>query len=367
MIKVNFDYKVFFEQSLGGVSKYIHELTNELNTLDCNAKILSPFHINNYLISNNFAKTVYKFNLNYPRYTRKIIEEINKAYIKLYLKKNIPNIFHYTDFNKDYLENDFCKKVLTVYDLIHEKYHNFYKLPEDYKIKKKFFLEKMDHIICISENTKKDLIECYQLNEKKISVVYLGVRQERVTNLKKFTSIAKKPYILFVGYRKKYKNFFRFIKAFSNSKNLLNEYDIVCFGNEKFDNEELSLIKKYELNNNIYIASGNDDDLNDYYKNAKLFIFPSLYEGFGLPLLEAMKNGCPVCCSDTSSLSEIGKNAVDFFNPNSEDSIKNSIEKILYSDDYRKKLIYEGYKKVSNFTWNACAQKTLEIYRNLNA
>lgn len=224
----------------------------------------------------------------------------------------------------------------------------------------------MDHIICISENTKKDLIDIYSIKENKISVIYLGVSDIKEKKNEIFITKPKKPYLLFVGHRKRYKNFLRFLKAFSLSANLIKDFDIVCFGKQNFDGEELILIEELKLKKNIHLVSGDDDKLNYYYKNADLFVFPSLYEGFGIPLLEAMKNGCPVCCSETSSLKEIGADAVEFFTPENEESILNSLNKVLYSNQYRSQLIENGFKKVSKFTWNNCANKTLELYKKIN-
>lgn len=366
MIKVCFDYKAFFEQPLGGVSKYIVELNKSLNNLDCDAKILSPFHINKYLINDKYSNCILKFNNHYPRFTRQIFEELNKILVKSHIKKINPSIFHFTDFNNFYLNETKIKKITTVYDLIHEKFEKLYKLPKDYKVKKKIFLKKMDHIICISNNTKKDLIDFYNIDENKINVVHLGIIQEKEEKLKEIQLEPKKPFILFVGSRKRYKNFLGFLKAFSLSKNLINDFDIVCFGNQLFSEEENLAIDNLKLRENMYLVMGDDNELNNYYKNAELFIFPSLYEGFGLPMLEAMKNGCAISCSNTSSLQEIGEGVADFFSPNDEESILNSLKKVLYSKDYQKKLIKNGYNKVSKFSWNNCAKSTLEVYKKVD-
>ena len=335
MINIVFDYKVFFEQPLGGASKYIYELNKELAKLNCDTKILSPIHINNYINGNDTTKTFYKFNNHYPKFTRKFFENLNRAYINNYLKKNKVDIFHYTLENSNYLKNFKGKKLITIYDLIHEKFDKFYNLPYDYKEKKKFFLKEMDHIICISECTKKDLIKFYGIDEKKISVTHLATTENLITQKTCVKNKFQKPYILFVGHRKRYKNFINFIKAFSISDKLKSDFEIICFSNELFDKNELEIIKSLNLNNSIKLVSGDDTKLDQFYKNASLFVFPSLYEGFGIPLLEAMKNKCPICCSDTGSLKEIGATAVDYFNPKSIDSISNSMEKFLYSEKYK--------------------------------
>lgn len=366
MIKVCFDYKVFFEQSLGGASKYIFQLNKELIKFNCNSKILSPVHINNYIYNNKSIKTFYKFKNQYPKFTRNFFERFNRIYTNYYLKTNKVDIFHFTLENIDYLKIFPGKKVTTVYDLIHEKFDKYYNLPVDYKIKKKFFLNQMDHIICISENTKKDLIQYYDISENKISVTHLATSYEvdnrKVSNFDKTT----KPYVLFVGYRKRYKNFINFIKAFSVSDKLKSDFDIICFGNQEFDRNEISIIDSLNLNKSIKLVSGDDEKLEQFYKNASLFVFPSLYEGFGIPLLEAMKNKCPISCSNTSSLKEIGSDAVDYFDPNSVDSISSSMENVLYSENYKNDLINKGLKNILKFSWKKCAINTLEIYNKIN-
>ena len=365
MNNVIFDYKVFFEQPLGGASKYIFELNKGLNSLEIHSKIVSPIHINNYLNDSNISKSFFKFNKHYPRFTRKLLENFNKNYINRYLSKNSIDLFHFTLSNEYYLKSFKGKKVITIYDLIHEKFSNFYNLPENYILRKQELLKKMDHIICISENTKKDLLNYYNLDYKKISVTHLAVSKSNLIISQDKIPEINKPFILFVGHRKRYKNFVNFLNAYSKSNKIKKNYNIICFGNDEFDNIEKKIIKSLKIEENISFESGSDIKLGQFYKKAALFIFPSLYEGFGLPLLEAMKYGCPVCCSSTSSLLEIGSDAAEYFDPYNEDSIIASMEKILFSHDYRKSLIKKGYNNIVNFTWERCAINTLKIYKEI--
>ncbi|RPG99802.1 MAG: glycosyltransferase family 1 protein [Candidatus Pelagibacter sp. TMED118] len=365
MNNVIFDYKVFFEQPLGGASKYIFELNKELNNLKIQSKIISPFHINKYLNNNNLSVSYFKFDDHYPRFTRKFLENFNKNYIKRYLRKNSIDLIHFTLSNENYLKKFTGKKVVTVYDLIHEKFSNFYDLPENYISKKQELLQEMDHIICISENTKKDLLNYYNMDDKKVSVTHLAVSNYNLNTSKDIYFKINKPFILFVGHRKRYKNFINFINAYSKSKKIKKNYNIICFGNDRFDNAEKNIIKSLKIEEKIYFETGDDSKLKQFYEKSSLFVFPSLYEGFGLPLLEAMKYGCPVCCSSTSSLLEIGSDAVEYFDPNNIDSIIASMEKVLFSEDYRKSLIKKGYNNIINFTWERCAINTLNIYKKI--
>ena len=228
---------------------------------------------------------------------------INSQFTNIYSRFQKPNIFHFTYFS----EKNFIKKkmpiVVTVYDLIHEKYPGSYKYNQNLK---KEYLKIADHIICISHNTKKDLLKYYDIDEKKTSVIHLGVEENKSNII--FKNENEKPYILFVGERKKYKNFLKFISAFSLSNYLKNNFQIICFGGGNFTQKEIDFFKSKNIEiNSIKQIGGDDDHLDFYYKNASLFIFPSLYEGFGLPILEAISKKCPIVCSDIEIFREIDK------------------------------------------------------------
>tara|TARA_B110000211_G_scaffold232790_1_gene297341 strand:- start:866 stop:1633 length:768 start_codon:yes stop_codon:yes gene_type:complete len=244
--------------------------------------------------------------------------------------------------------------ILTVYDLISEK-----KNYKNNRFKKKELIKKASHIICISNTTKKDLIKFYNVDKKKISVIYLGVEKN-----KKLKS-NKKNYILFVGLRDRYKNFINFIIAYSKSNYLIKNYKILCFGSTNFNLEEIQLIKKLKIENNVFFKSGNDKILNNLYKNASLFISPSKNEGFGLTPLEAMSFGCPTICSNIGIFKETLKNSCCYINPNNTNDIKQKMENVLRSKKKQKIMIKKGLLKTKKYSWNKCAQETIEIYKRV--
>ena len=173
---------------------------------------------------------------------------MNKKYFNYNLKYNKPDIVHYTYFNERNLYKSKVKKIITEYDLIKEKFYTKDYF-EEIEFKKKFYQD-VDQIICISENTKKDLIEYYKIDEKKIVTIYLGIDDDRNFNEKK---IDTKPYILFVGSRSRYKNFFNFVKAYSNSKNIQSNFNIICFGGGNFTNVEKKFLKDLKILDNIFL------------------------------------------------------------------------------------------------------------------
>ena len=228
---------------------------------------------------------------------------------------------------------------------------------------KKASISRVDHIISISESTKNDLIEILGVDETKISVVHLGVDTEAFNQ--KFITSIKKPYLLYVGKRDGYKNFEGFLKAFSKSTKLKSELSIIAFGGGLFSTREKKLIKENNLENYIIQIGGDDNKLIELYQNARAFVYPSKYEGFGLPPLEAMAAGCPVISSNTSSMPEVINNAGEFFDPLDIENIKHSIEKVVFSEARTKKLIKLGTENLKNFSWSKCAKSTTEIYKKI--
>ena len=163
-----------------------------------------------------------------------------------------------------------------------------------------------------------------------------------------------------------YKNFQNFLKDFADSFKLRKNFKIICFGGEQFSKSEKETFKNLRLSQkNIIQMSGNDDLIYQLYKNARALIYPSLYEGFGLPILEAMSLNCPVICSNTSSLPEVAGDAASYFNPYNFKEIQEVIEKNIYSDDYLDKLKNPGKERVKLFSWKKCGQETLNCYSQL--
>ena len=367
-MNIFFDYKIFTLQVFGGISRYIIELSRSLNKKSVNNQILSPIYLNQLLHEKKNELNVKGIFLKkFPKYTNKIINFITKNYTNYYLSSFKSEIVHFTYFcEKFYLSRKNKKNhrtFLTVYDLIHEKFSQYYK--SSFIIDKKSYLENVNHIICISQNTKKDLINYYEIPEEKISVVYLGVDHKIFnSNLENSMNFQhdNKPYILYVGERKRYKNFERFIKAYSHSSKLNNNFDIICFGGENVSFSEKNLLINLKLSNKVKYMFGNDKLLLSLYKSARLYVCPSLYEGFGLTIIEAMAANCPVACSIGSSIDEISKDNAVKFDPNSIDSIIFEIEKVIFDDSkldfFRKK----GNKYSKEFTWDKCAENTLAVY-----
>ena len=361
-MKIAFDHQIFCNQKYGGISRYFTKLSKELIKKNSDVKIFAPLHQNIY--AKNLSKKVLDglYIKKFPPKSTRFISQINNLIANKKINNWNPAVIHRTYFDEAIIQNE-VPAVITVYDMIHELFPNKFSKKDKTSEKKKLAVKKADHVICISENTKKDLIDILNIEESKISVTHLGSEFEKVNDNLKLKD--KDPFLLFVGDRDGYKNFNNFILAISSDIEL-KEMKIICFGGGKFSKKERNNFKKFGISKNqIKQISGDDNLLRLYYKSAEALIYPSLYEGFGLPPLEAMNYSCPVICSDTSSIPEIVGDAGCFFSPNLIEDIAYSIKKVLFSETLKQELINKGQERCKLFTWEKCAQRTQNIYSKI--
>ncbi len=365
-MKVVFDYQTFALQRYGGISRYYVSLVKELIKKEIDLNIISPIYVNKYLneLDKKFISGIGPIKI--PSKATKLLLKVNSILYNQKLSSKMPDVVHQTYF---YDDNFKVPTVLTVYDMIHELF--FYE-KSNIKSKASIIEQKKravlnaDKIICISESTKKDLLKYIPINEDKIDVIYLGVDNYHLQVSEDFKFNNEKPFLLFVGKRDGYKNFKLLIEAFASSPKLSDDFNIIAFGGGEFSFAEMRLIRdlKLELNSVINIQ-GDDSMLNTLYKNATAFIYPSLYEGFGLPPLEAMANLCPVIVSNSSSIPEVVGSAGIYFNATSIDSLVSSIESVVYSESKISELVSLGNMRIKEFTWEKCADKTFETYKSI--
>ena len=287
-------------------------------------------------------------------------------FLSPYLSKMYnPDIIHETYYNSINKKSAQAKKVVTIHDMTHEIFPNqFPKNDKTYKLKK-IAVKNADHIICVSKSVQKDLINFLDVDINKTTVIYHGLHFKKNKNKNKILKKKIKPYLLYVGSRNGYKNFSRFLTAYASPK--INKFfNLVIFGGHKLNREEISLFNKLQISEKSFKqVDGNDSTLADYYKNAFLFIYPSLNEGFGFPPLEAMNYGCPVACSNMGSIPEIVGNSAYLFDPSSVETIRDALIKVLYDDKLRLSLSLKGLKTVKKFTWKKCALETFEVYKSI--
>jgi glycosyltransferase involved in cell wall biosynthesis len=359
-MKVLFDYKIFSRARYGGISRYICELAQHLKDEQVDVTLGALIHTNGFIenVSGEIRKSyeVRKF----PRSTN-VLDFANK-YISIFAYNGIdPDIFHHTQYNIDINTNKSKFVVSTIHDMIHELYPDDFPNNPTARDKHTIF-KRSDSVIAISHHTKSDMIDKFGYDPRKISVIHHGIQPlPRGKDEPAFHF----PYVLFIGQRQKYKNFSNFLKAFELSSSLRSDFRIVSFGALDFTAEERSMIARLGLEGRVLWASGDDAALENAYRHASCFVYPSKYEGFGMPLLEAMISGCPVACSDASCFPEIAGPAAEYFDPNDPSGLAGAIERVVGSGDRRDALIRSGYERAAEFSWAATAKKTKAVYSQL--
>jgi glycosyltransferase involved in cell wall biosynthesis len=363
-MRILYDHQIFSTQEYGGISRYYYELARRISECEeCDVSIYAPLYVNRY-IRNDDKYRIIGFPIPKIPKTGKALIHFNAFLCGMFPQKYLPDIVHETYYAKNSSAPANAKTILTVYDMIHERFKDILPSRDKTSLNKESAINRADHIICISENTKNDLIDMFNVRPDKITVIYLGYTLGKKSSQGELKT--SKPYILYVGDRLYYKNFIRLLQAYSHSPQLQNNFDLVCFGGGSFTNNEINQIKDLNIKMESLIhLSGGDNILSALYSNAAVFVFPSLYEGFGIPPLEAMSFNCPVVCSNKSSIPEVAGDAAEYFDPYNIEEMMFSIESVVFSNEKRNILIEKGSKRIKLFSWEKCAQQTLETYSSL--
>ena len=365
-MKIAFDHQTFTYQSYGGISRYYTILADELIQQNHDVKIFAGVHRNNY-VADLPDRVVKGMKINkYPPKSGRVFQWLNHGVSQVQMKSWRPDIIHETYCSAVPTLKTNAVRITTVHDMIHELFSDQFSPRDKTTHWKKKTFERVDHIISISHNTKRDLIELFDIDESKISIAYHGVDLKAFQQPKIKNQFTNQPYILYVGSRGGYKNFDGLLKACAVSNVIKNKIKIVAFGGGRFTSQEISKIKALGFTDGfVQQVGGSDEVLASLYANALCFVYPSLYEGFGLPPLEAMAAECPVVSSNTSSMPEVVNQAGVYFNPNNSDEMCAAIEMVIADEALRSKLIQLGLENIKHFSWQKCATETLEIYKKL--
>jgi len=366
-MKIAYDHLIFTAQQYGGISRYYTILAEELLKKNQDVGVFSGVHRNHYLQTLP-SDIVRGFKLEkYPPNFDRIFHALNFLTSQVKIKLWQPDIVHETYYSSLPVISTNTVRVTSAYDMIHELFSDQFSNRDKTTDRKASAFSRVDHILSISHSTKNDLVDIFGIEESKVSVVHLGVDFSAFESFEKSDKgLLDKPYLLYVGSRGGYKNFTGFIKSVASSNQLMKHFDVLAFGGGSFNADEMSLLKKLGFRDSqVRQVGGNDDLLANLYHNAEAFVYPSLYEGFGLPPLEAMAAGCPVVSSNTSSMPEVVRNAGEYFNPHDIDDMREAIERVVSTQDLRQMLIQSGYENIKDFSWQQCASKTLDIYKKL--
>jgi glycosyltransferase involved in cell wall biosynthesis len=252
--------------------------------------------------------------------------------------------------------------------MIYELFPEYFPSSKNFLDGKLRVLRQASKIIAISETTKKDLIKVYNLSADKIDVVYLasslnsGIVQHTADSSAR--SIPER-YLLYVGNRDLYKNFLFFIEAITPLLLEDKSLSVVCAGGKDFSRAELKLFTQWGIEKQLHYCSVDDILLSSLYCHAEAFVFPSLYEGFGIPILEAFACDCPVLISNTGSLPEIAGDAAVQFDPRNRVSVHDAVKRVLSSTSLQGELREKGKKRAQLFSWERTARETKQVYTHV--
>lgn len=356
------DNIIFSLQRSGGGSVYWYELIKKI--IKSNNKI-------EFLEKTETTKNIFRENLEIKKSTSSSILPIKiSRFLPILKRVNEKTIFH-----SSYYRILLSKKVInvtTIHDFTPEYFFTGISRKVNY-LQKKFAIMNSDGIICISENTKKDLLKFHpKAINKDIQVIYNGVSDsffkiENVTKLiqeiedAEVKCVLGKSYILYVGHRTNYKNF---DVAVETMKSFKNKYHFVIVG-EPLSNTEKKYVYGYLSENDFTVLSRkNNAVLNLLYNQAYCLLYPSSYEGFGIPILEAMKAGCPVVTTNKSSIPEVAGDAAILIDNISALEFQHAIIS-LSNDDIRKGLIEKGYAQSAKFSWDKSFKEVMLFYKKL--
>jgi glycosyltransferase involved in cell wall biosynthesis len=371
-MKIGIDCRIY-SSKFTGIGRYVYELVHRIAKLDTANEYVLFFNNPEF---DDFVPPSIRFKkvlVDVPIYSLKEQTKFLKA-----LNKENLDLMHFTHFNAPI----FYKKpsVVTIHDLTLSYYpgkknRSFLKR-FGYHLTIRAAVHHAKKVITISQNSKKDLMKLVGTPEEKIEVIYQGVGEEfKVINdqaridktLDKYN--LKNPFLLYTGVWRSHKNIPNLIKAFHKIRSEFNLPDLklaITGKEDPFYPEIKETISKLKENDNIMLTGlVSESELLDFYNAADLYVFPSLYEGFGLPPLEAMACKTPVAASQVSSIPEIcGKGNAVFFDPESADDIAQKVYALYENKILQNRLIENGVERVKQFTWTSMAENTYHLYKS---
>jgi glycosyltransferase involved in cell wall biosynthesis len=365
-MKIVFDHNTFTQQSYGGISRYCVRLIQGLLALEHQVEIVAPMHRNRYLKDLPPERV---HGVEFERFLPKtglLMGFVNDHLSKLKLRGMCPDVLHETYYSAQALCPAAKGRVITVHDMIHEKFAAEFSTKDPATKYKRLAVRRADHVICVSHSTKNDLCSLFEVPEHKVTVVHHGFERfyQQAMAVPAATAVQQqRPFLFYVGSRGGYKNFTRLLKAVAARPALKSVFDVVAFGGGAFKVEELELISALGFaSRSVRQVHGDDAVLGGLYSQAAAFVYPSVYEGFGLPLLEAMAHGCPVVTSNSSSMPEVVGDAGAYFDPLDIDDQADAICSVVFDGERRSHLIGLGRQRLPIFSWNRCALETQAVY-----
>jgi glycosyltransferase involved in cell wall biosynthesis len=367
MPRILFDHQKFTTQRYGGISRYFANIVDHIragNEFECISGVL--YSDNQYLadrcgVFNNALSDAF-FSTDFGK---RQLYRLNQQYCISLLKKNQFDVFHptyYDPYFADYLKRPL---VTTIHDMTYERLPEYFWAKDPLPRQKRISVERADAIIAISETTKSDLLSYLPATDpEKVKVIYHGIDPAVPADVQRPAWLPH-DYLLYVGDRGGYKNFYLLLESFREVSVAYPGLSLVLTGGGEPGTGELEAIIRYGLEGKVVHRNVTDSELLALYQNAAIFVYPSLYEGFGLPILESFRAGCPVLLSDTPCFREVGADAAAYFDARSSESLRYEIRRLLDSATERELLRKKGYSRLMEFPVHRQIRQTFDLYQSL--
>ncbi|MBA2945191.1 glycosyltransferase family 4 protein [Streptomyces sp. PSKA28] len=349
-MRVLFSPDVFVRQRFGGVSRYFAELHTGLIKAGIDAQIFPGLHNNQY-IARRGARTGLR---QLPVGSRLLLSKAAFAAYSMTQPKAC--VVHPTYYTSSMLPGA-RPHVCTFHDLIHLRYPLYFAPSDNTVDRQRFWAARADRIIAVSEATAQDLVSMLGVPSSKITVVHHGVHIPNVA-----TRNASGDHLLYVGGRSGYKNWRILVEALRAPE--LASLRLMCSGGGAPTNEEKRLLADSRLSRRVDFVQADEETLCRLYQSAVALVYPSLYEGFGLPPLEAMARGVPVIASRAASIPEVVSDAALLFSPCNLDELVDAIGRVLDTST-REELTRRGLARARMFPWSKTTQRTIDVYREV--
>jgi glycosyltransferase involved in cell wall biosynthesis len=372
-MKIGIDCRMY-STAFTGIGRYVFELTRNLFRMDSRNEYVLFFNEPEYSVFQPPIPKVKKILANAPYYS--IAEQTKFLH---FLNREKLNLMHFTHFNAPIFYSR--PSIITIHDLTLSLYPGKKKASLlhriGYDITLKSGVSKAKKIIAVSKHTKKDLQNLLQTPQEKIEVIYEGVNKDfrilsydddNIKDVKQKFGLDK-PFILYTGVWRSHKNLPNLIKAFNILKNDYGYDSYLIITGKKdplYAPDILNVANSLNITKDIIFTDlVNEDELVALYNAAEAYVFPSLYEGFGLSPLEAMQCGTPVVTSDASCIPEICQGNAIYFDPDNPEEMAEKIFEVLSRPSLREELVKKGLEHVKKFSWERMAEKTLELYNQI--
>lgn len=359
-MRVAIDEQIFLLQKQGGISRYFVELVRTLPTLSPPVDVSTPFRS---VVNRHALEAIPNGRFRASRGPFQPYPQLVAAATRP-RRRELVDLVHHTFYHPRFLrDHPGAPKVVTIYDMIPEVVGAPGRFGGPHMAKRDF-VRRADLLLFISTSAREDLQDIYGQPSTPCVVTPLGV-DERFRDGGALPSGFPEDYILFVGNRSGYKDFAVLVAAFAEARGALGEMHLVCVGGGPLSPDEINSAVHAGLKGRFHQSTLADREMPGAYANASAFVFPSRYEGFGLPALEAMAAGTPAVLAHSSSLPEVGGDAALYFEPGDACALATLLVSLTSDEARRAELIRAGKARAREFSWERTAQLTADAYRGL--